>query len=508
MFEVIVDQPRPRSLRVAPEVLAALAETARSVGVSSALVWAEHCTECAMPACYSNCALYTPRADLSCRRFTDGIVPVTVAGEQDVSPLTGGMRIGFRQWGKLEAFGRVEMRSSSWRQRRSSADDMVRSALRSGLPYAVRRRAGRVWPRVTTALTPSGTAPQPRDVFLIECINEGGAPVPLTLTILDDDSTSRFFQHGFVLTPGYNRVLVQASAISARVDVTRQLLIRIEPTAVPPGNSFVFTRVDWVRPVALLEPAGGLEPALPRSARLPVPVPTADAGCAPKVKCVVWDLDDTVWLGTLVEDDPEALVPRQEVVEIIHALDARGILQSVASKNDPDEALRVLERHGLSDYLLHPQIGWGPKSQSVERIASLLDIGVDTLLFIDDQPFERAEVQAAQPAVRVVDSELLATVLERDDLDVPVTAESGRRRLLYREESHRREALQQAPSDFDDFLRSCDIRLHLTPPTAATAERIYELGQRTNQLNYSGERLDRSDVDALVGGEAPRRASP
>ena len=68
--------------------------------MASGLVWGEHCTECAWPACYSNCSLYTPRQDLNCRRFEDGIVPVTIDMGDGITG--GGMRVGFRQWGKLK----------------------------------------------------------------------------------------------------------------------------------------------------------------------------------------------------------------------------------------------------------------------------------------------------------------------------------------------------------------------------------------------------------------------
>jgi FkbH-like protein len=187
----------------------------------------------------------------------------------------------------------------------------------------------------------------------------------------------------------------------------------------------------------------------------------------------------------------------------MEGLDARGILQSVASKNDPDEALAVLEEVGLLDYVLSPQVGWGTKSAAVRAIAEDLGIGIDSLLFIDDQPFERAEVAAAHPSIRVADAAEIGDLLAREELDVPVTPESRRRRHMYRDESRRRAVLAEAPADFDAFLRSCDVRLRLTEPHPDDAERIYELAQRTNQLNYSGDRLDRHEVDEIVAGGGP-----
>lgn len=116
----------------------------------------------------------------------------------------------------------------------------------------------------------------------------------------------------------------------------------------------MFTRADFVRLRKPLSPRGG--GGLPASA-------------APKVKCVVWDLDNIVWRGTLVEDGPEALQVRPEIVEIIQSLDARGVLQSVASKNDAGEAQAMLERFGLAKLMLYPQISWERKSLAIGAIA-------------------------------------------------------------------------------------------------------------------------------------------
>ena len=79
----------------------------------------------------------------------------------------------------------------------------------------------------------------------------------------------------------------------------------------------------------------------------------------PKVKCVVWDLDNTVWDGVLIEDGPDRLTLKPGISDVIKELDRRGILQSVASKNDYDHARPVLDRFGLAEFFLYPQISWG-----------------------------------------------------------------------------------------------------------------------------------------------------
>src|SRR5690242_10504981 len=85
------------------------------------------------------------------------------------------------------------------------------------------------------------------------------------------------------------------------------------------------------------------------------------------IKCVVWDLDHTLWDGTLAEDGQVCL--REHIIEIIKVLDSRGILHSIASKNDYKTTMRKLEELGIEQYFLYPQISWNAKSLAVETIA-------------------------------------------------------------------------------------------------------------------------------------------
>src|SRR5258708_39532021 len=120
------------------------------------------------------------------------------------------------------------------------------------------------------------------------------------------------------------------------------------------------------------------------------------------IKCVVWDLDGTLWQGTLLEGDDLILTPGMKGV--IQELDNRGILQSIASKNDYVVAWEKLAAFGLDEYFLHPQINWANKSDSIKAIADKLGIGLDTFVFVDDQAFERDEVRYFLPEVATIDA--------------------------------------------------------------------------------------------------------
>ena len=219
------------------------------------------------------------------------------------------------------------------------------------------------------------------------------------------------------------------------------------------------------------------------------------------MKCVVWDLDETLWHGTLAEDGAAALTIDPLVLSTIKELDRRGILQSAASKNDPEPALAALVALGVRDYLLFPQIGWGPKSRSVAHIAELLDIGLDTFIFVDDQPFERGEVGETLPGVTVMSERDIPGMLSLSRLDVPATAESGKRRAMYQTEERRLATFEDSGTDYLTFLRGCFIRLEIDLLSPASRERAYELSQRTNQLNVSGTRYSRDDIAALMSDD-------
>ena len=147
-----------------------------------------------------------------------------------------------------------------------------------------------------------------------------------------------------------------------------------------------------------------------------------------KVKCIVWDLDNTLWDGVLVEDGPEKLRLKPRIEQILKALDERGILHSIVSKNNHDEARGVLENLGVEKYFVCPQISWQPKSEGIASIARQLNIGTDTLLFVDDSEFELQQVKAVHPEVRVLNANCYLGIADMDICRVPVSAESRDRR--------------------------------------------------------------------------------
>ncbi|WP_111977555.1 HAD-IIIC family phosphatase [Algibacillus agarilyticus] len=203
------------------------------------------------------------------------------------------------------------------------------------------------------------------------------------------------------------------------------------------------------------------------------------------VKCVVWDLDNTLWDGTLLEGGIKGLRPN--VFTVIKTLDERGILQSIASKNDHQSALSQLEQLGLTDYFLSPQINWGAKSGSIERIAKDLNIGLDTFAFIDDQAFEREEVSFAIPEVLCIDAADTDKIPELPEFKPRfITEDSARRRQMYQADLQRQTVEEHFDGPQEKFLTSLEMKLSINPAGESDLKRAEELTLRTNQLNTTG----------------------
>ncbi|WP_445163058.1 HAD-IIIC family phosphatase [Mycobacterium sp. Dal123C01] len=494
MKEVVFGELARTVITLPTEVAGAFAATQAALAMRSAIIWGEHCSECAFPSCYSSCEFYTPRIDLHCRRFTGGIEAVEVGNFPALAGLT---RIAFRRWGKLEGSGPAAMQAMKTvhvREQRAAQFDALMAALHMpraiGLRLAIRLNQR----RKAAASRVSDMAKD--EVFIVEAYLEKPTGMSLTLSMMPWDKTIHgLFQTRIALRQGYNRAVIPATAIAATTPVNVPFAIQLEVVGEVPNQPVIFGLVDFATlnaPLAQLtgRGAGSSNNAL-----------KAKASTA---KCVVWDLDNTVWRGTLVEEGVGGVVLNEAAAGAMRMLDARGILNFVASKNDKPLAEAALKHFGLDEYVLYPQVGWGPKSDAVRRIAELVDIGLDTFVFVDDEAFERGEVLAAHPNVTVMTPDDIAGFATHPLFDVPVTEESKKRASMYRDAEMRHHTANSTGTDYLGFLRSCDIVVEIMPVTGGSAERVYELTQRTNQLNVTGTGFTREQVRAFIDGDTTR----
>ncbi|MEU0939847.1 MULTISPECIES: HAD-IIIC family phosphatase [unclassified Embleya] len=221
----------------------------------------------------------------------------------------------------------------------------------------------------------------------------------------------------------------------------------------------------------------------------------------PVVKCLVWDLDNTLWNGTLVEDGHVEVddVVRKVIVE----LDARGVLQAVSSRNDHDEAWARLEELGLAEYFVLPHIGWGPKSESVRRIAEQLNFSLKTIAFIDDLPTERAEVEYHLPEVRCYPAEQVGVLLGLPEFSpAVVTVDARRRRQMYQAGFERDREREQYHGADEEFLRSLDLVMRIGKARDEEITRVEELTLRTSQMNATGVHYSDAALRSFLSDES------
>ncbi|MFJ3725231.1 HAD-IIIC family phosphatase [Streptomyces sp. NPDC090045] len=236
-------------------------------------------------------------------------------------------------------------------------------------------------------------------------------------------------------------------------------------------------------------------------------------------KCLVLDLDNTLWDGVLGEEGPEGIAAagtlRGEAFgafqKCVKQLGSQGVLLAVSSKNDEGPVLGALKTH--PDLVLREadfvriNANWEPKDANLADIAQALDLGADALVFADDSPAERAQVRHGAPDVAVValDGEpaLHVTRLLADGWfdTLRLTDEDRARTGDYHRQRERR-ALQAGSGSHEEFLRALEVRVGLGPPRPHEFARMSQLTLRTNQFNLAGGGHTESELAALAADPA------
>jgi FkbH-like protein len=216
------------------------------------------------------------------------------------------------------------------------------------------------------------------------------------------------------------------------------------------------------------------------------------------IKCVVWDIDNTLLAGTWLESGDQPPAPDPELLAVARQLDGRGIVHALASRNPPSAAEYVAAVTGLP--FAAAECGWGAKSDAVTRIMDDLGLTADAVAFVDDDLMERAEVAAALPGVLVLSPEDAAEAPSWPDFSPAVlTAEGRRRGEMYAERRRRQDAARAFGGSRDDFLRQAGTRVTIGPAAAADLPRLHELSVRTHQFNTALEPASEAELAGLLG---------
>jgi methoxymalonate biosynthesis protein len=215
------------------------------------------------------------------------------------------------------------------------------------------------------------------------------------------------------------------------------------------------------------------------------------------VKCVVWDLDNTLLAGTYLES-PQAPPGADPVMaKVLATLAARGILHAIASKNPPQAAAHAARVTGGEFAAV--ECGWDAKPQALARIAAGLGIGTGALAFVDDDPYERAEVAAALPQVLVLSPEDAAGAVDWPEFSPPVITEEARRRgALYAARRSRQEAERAFAGSREEFLAFAATTITIAAAAPGEAARLHELAVRTQQFNSGAPVLSAQEFTRLA----------
>jgi FkbH-like protein len=215
------------------------------------------------------------------------------------------------------------------------------------------------------------------------------------------------------------------------------------------------------------------------------------------IKCIIWDLDNTVWDGVLSESGAVKL--RTEIHQVLEFYQQKGIIQSICSRNDYEAARERLQYFGIWDYFIYPQISWRAKSESIQLILGNLRFRAENVLFIDDSPFERDEVQTNISGIMVNDGSNLTSLLTIEGVQNGLNSLEARERVtMYKLEEKRIQDKTTFQGNEIEFLHSCSIKINVKVAEIEDLARIKELIDRTNQINSTGIRYELAEIKQMI----------
>lgn len=221
------------------------------------------------------------------------------------------------------------------------------------------------------------------------------------------------------------------------------------------------------------------------------------------IKCVIWDIDNTLLAGVYLESGPPPPAADPAIIAVLRELGSRGIIHALASRNPPEAAEYVRQVTGTR--FAAAECGWGRKSESVGRVISELDLSPEAVAFVDDDLMERAEVSFAVPDVLVLSPEDMPDAVGWPEFSpAVVTAEASHRGQMYADRQRRLGEARAFGGSRDDFLRYCDTRVVIARADVADLPRLQELAQRTHQFNSAGHDVSQAWLGGLIESAAHR----
>lgn len=211
------------------------------------------------------------------------------------------------------------------------------------------------------------------------------------------------------------------------------------------------------------------------------------------IKLVIWDLDDTFWKGTLSEG---AIVPNNENIQLIKDLTDRGIVNTICSKNDHDATVKKLKDLGIDDYFVFKSIDWTPKGQRINQLIKDMGLRPVNCLFIDDNVVNLNEAQFYCKELKIAEPSEISS-LKKYCNSTEISDLKHKRLNQYKVLENKQKAKAEAGDNLQ-FLYASNTKVEMHYDCKSIADRIFEMINRTNQLNFTKNRCSRAELDALL----------
>jgi FkbH-like protein len=238
-------------------------------------------------------------------------------------------------------------------------------------------------------------------------------------------------------------------------------------------------------------------------------------------KCLVLDCDNTLWGGIIGEDSIDGIKigpdwPGREFVSFqktVLELYNQGVILAINSKNNYDDVIKVIREHPFmvlrEEHFAAIQVNWNPKPENMPQIADEINIGIDSMVFIDDNPAERDLMRQMLPEVSTIEMpsnpSLFENTLRETNLfaKASMTEEDTKRGQMYAAQRRRSQLAKNAPT-LDDFLKSLEMAVSIRQAEQKDIKRISQLTSRTNQFNLTTRRYTETDIAAMIKDKQER----
>ncbi len=233
-------------------------------------------------------------------------------------------------------------------------------------------------------------------------------------------------------------------------------------------------------------------------------------------KIIVTDLDNTLWGGVIGEDGVEGVKIGDtnigkiysDIQKILLNYKKLGIVLAISSKNNEEDVMPVFQKKEMilkSQDFVSMKINWKPKSENIIEIAEELNLGLDSFLFLDDNPSERLEVKTNIPEIEIIDfpndvsnlPDILMGIKSLKKLEL--TAEDKKRHEMYSKDRERSELRKKIP--IEEYLKKLDISIEVKINDANSIDRITQLINKTNQFNVRTQRYSKEQVISMMNSK-------